>query len=108
MGSKHEIIGDIGQVKNGWKYHVWGLSDQASTWVEQNTTTNGPQRPLRRTLVAKNESIIEEEKVQSHAYEQSKGSSRAVAMASPDTRGFIISGHKDDVAKLVKKLEADA
>jgi hypothetical protein len=40
--------------KNGYKYHVWGTSNDSSTWLEQNCTLNdAPSRQLRRTIIDK-------------------------------------------------------
>jgi hypothetical protein len=40
--------------KNGYKYHVWGTSNDSSTWLEQNCTLkNAPSRQLRRVIIDK-------------------------------------------------------
>ena len=62
FNTTHEIIGDMGQVKNGWKYAVWGSTSDPSSWFEQNVTLQGsPQRQLRRRVVMKPHNVIVEE-----------------------------------------------
>jgi len=41
FGSKYIIVGDQEEVKNGFKYEVWGMSEDPSTWKEQNCTLKG-------------------------------------------------------------------
>lgn len=44
----------MNNVKSGYNYHVWGTSNDPSTWFEQNTTLQGaPARQLRRLMINK-------------------------------------------------------
>ena len=86
-------------VKNGWIYAIWGDSANPTTWREQNVTINGQIRQLSRRMIAKQESVVEEEKQKSAKLEQ-----RFAGRVAAKT-GFEISGQKADVDRLILHLE---
>lgn len=50
FGHKLRIVGDQGNVQNGFHYEVWGDSSDPSTWLEKNTRYT-TARQLHRYLM---------------------------------------------------------
>ncbi|TNV84461.1 hypothetical protein FGO68_gene12245 [Halteria grandinella] len=51
FGDRYRIAGDQNLVQTGNIYEIWGMSQDPTTWFEQNMSfKNAPQRRLRRVL----------------------------------------------------------